>query len=514
MIQQTNPPCIPMAIARLLRQQIGDGLASMKRPRGQARGLRTINKQLMLALALAGGIASAVTYPIVDTAQVHCYDARSAIEFPKAGSPYYGQDAQYLVNPPSYKVNGDGTVSDKVTGLMWQQTPGGKKTFAEAVAGASKCRTGGYQDWRLPTIKELYSLIQLKGTDPDPRSTDPSGLVPFIDATVFKFQYGKKEDGDRIIDSQYASSTLYVSTTMGGNKTMFGVNFADGRIKGYPVGDGRRRKTYYVLYVRGNPDYGENQFKDNGDGTITDVATGLTWMKSDSGKGMDWPAALKYAENMKLAGHSDWRLPSAKELQSIVDYTRSPDTTGSAAIDPIFVASKIRNEGGKKDFGHYWTSSTHLGMGGADTAVYFAFGRALGFMANRRTGEKKLMDVHGAGSQRSDPKVGDASRFPEGRGPQGDVIRIRNMVRLVRGGGVKIVETGPRVDAQAQSRQRDPGSDQQQDRRGSSLMKRADRNGDGKVSRDEFRGPDRHFDRFDKNGDGYLTEDEAPKGSR
>jgi|GEM_PF-2157179 len=44
------------------------------------------------------------------------------------------------------------------------------------------------------------------------------------------------------------------------------------------------------------------------------------------------------------------------------------------------------------------------------------------------------MDVHGAGSQRNDPKVGDASKFPQGRGPQGDVIRIENLVRCVRGG--------------------------------------------------------------------------------
>ncbi len=44
------------------------------------------------------------------------------------------------------------------------------------------------------------------------------------------------------------------------------------------------------------------------------------------------------------------------------------------------------------------------------------------------------MDVHGAGAQRSDPKVGDPDNWPEGRGPQGDVIRIYNHVRCVRGG--------------------------------------------------------------------------------
>jgi hypothetical protein len=42
------------------------------------------------------------------------------------------------------------------------------------------------------------------------------------------------------------------------------------------------------------------------------------------------------------------------------------------------------------------------------------------------------MDVHGAGGQRSDPKVGDPAQFPYGRGPQGDAIRIYNYVRLVR----------------------------------------------------------------------------------
>ena len=43
------------------------------------------------------------------------------------------------------------------------------------------------------------------------------------------------------------------------------------------------------------------------------------------------------------------------------------------------------------------------------------------------------MDVHGAGAQRSDPKVGDAGDYPQGHGPQGDVVRISHYVRMVRG---------------------------------------------------------------------------------
>lgn len=467
-----------------------------------------MNNQIMMTLALVAGIASAVTYPVVDTAQMNCYDNSQAIEFPTPGKKFYGQDAQYSANPPSYKVNGDGTVSDLVTGLMWTQNPGEKKTFKQAVADAAKCHTGKYDDWRLPTIKELYSLIQLNGTDPDPTSRDESGLIPFIDRSVFKFTYGKEADGDRIIDSQFASSTKYVSTTMGGNETMFGVNFADGRIKGYPITDRRRgsQKTYYVLYVRGNPDYGVNHFKDNHDGTVTDEATGLTWMKADSGKGMDWPSALDYAEKLELAGHSDWRLPNAKELQTIIDYTRSPDTTKSAAIDPIFNATPIKNEAGQTDFAQYWTSSSHVGSRGADSATYFAFGRALGYMNGQ------WMDVHGAGAQRSDPKVGDASKFPQGRGPQGDAIRIQNQVRCVRGGEVTVVTTGPKIESPKNPMSGTIGRRAERRVHTGGFIAHNDKNNDGKVSRTEFSGPAERFDLLDKNGDGFISADEAPTG--
>lgn len=373
---------------------------------------------------------SQVSSPVVDTGQKNCYNTSTKISCPAKNLPFYGQDAQYQGNQPKYRDNRDGTVSDLVSGLMWQQNPGSKKTYLQAGAGAEKCRAGGYKDWRLPTIKELYSLIDFSGTDVDPRSNIPG--KPFINKRYFKFNYGNSKN-ERIIDSQYATGTKYVSTTMYGNETMFGVNFADGRIKGYPTT--RRWKKYYVIYVRGNKKYGVNKFKNNGNGTITDQASGLMWTQSDSRKGMNWQQALKYAENFKLAGYSDWRLPNAKELQSIVDYSRSPDTTASAAINPIFKVSAITNEGGKKDFPYYWTSTTHKRYNSANNAVYIAFGRALGWMRNRRSGQIALLDVHGAGAQRSDPKSGNPKYFPKGRGPQGDVIRIYNYVRLVRGGG-------------------------------------------------------------------------------
>ena len=295
---------------------------------------------------------------------------------------------------------------------MWQKDPGPKKTFAEASGKASTCRVGGHGDWRLPTIKELYSLILFNGTDPNVAASDSSGLTPFIDTNYFEIGYGDVGAGERIIDSQFATTTIYVHYVMNSQRAMFGLNLVDGRIKGYPL----EGKTYYAYYCRGNSDYGINDFAANGDGTVTDRASGLMWARADSGVGMDWSSALAYAESSELAGYSDWRLPNTKELQSLVDYARSPDTTASAAIDPVFSATQITNMAGRTDFPWYWSGTTHLKFtGSADNGSYVCFGRGLGTMDS-----VNIIDVHGAGCQRSDPKTGSPGDYPSsGHGPRG-----------------------------------------------------------------------------------------------
>ncbi len=381
-------------------------------------------------------------YPIVSTNQKIYYDSLNEISAPAQGTPFYGQNATYIKNEPKYKNNSDGTITDLVTGLMWQQSPdrngdgvinySDKLSYSEAVAEAAKYQLGGYTDWRLPTIKELYSLIMFTGLDPNPQAISDAGLVPFIDTTYFKFGYGDLSAGERIIDGNFVSSTRSVSKTCGeAVDAVFGVNFADGRIKGYPIiFPGKLTTNYfYIRYVRGNSNYGKNSFVDNGNGTVSDNATGLMWMQTDSSKGMNWSDALQYAENAKYAGYSDWRLPDTKELESIVDYTRSPATSNSAAIDPLLKCTEITNEAGVKDFPFYWSSTTHVSiMGGGRTAAYISFGRGMGYMPEFGG----WSDVHGAGVQRSDPKTGSAKDYPQGRGPQGDAIRILNHVRLVR----------------------------------------------------------------------------------
>ncbi len=455
------------------------------------RNSKIITTALFAMVALC---ANAQNYKIVDTGQSKFFDDKQEIAAPSKGEPFYGQDATHMGNPASYTDNGNGTITDNVTGLMWQK---GFEvmSYPEAMEAIKKFKLAGHKDWRIPSIKEAYSLILFSGSDVSPQlsaGSDSPG-TPFININFFDFKYGA--NGNRTIDSQLLTSSLYVGSTEREN-LLFGVNFADGRIKGYGLKFGNQDKPFMVRFVRG-AEYGINDFADNGNGTISDKATELMWSREDSKKAMNWQEALAYAEEMnaqKYLGHSDWRVPNAKELQSIVDYSRSPLSSASPAIDPIFEVSPIKDESGADDFPFYWSSTTHENSGGSTggAGIYVAFGRSLGNMSNmqmmpqqggnnrqqggqrssqgqgqrpegqqqrpqQRQGQQQRpegqrtqqgqgqqqrssnnnsapnwIDVHGAGSQRSDPKSGDPSIYANGHGPQGDVIRIYNYVRLVR----------------------------------------------------------------------------------
>jgi len=378
---------------------------------------------------------TALTYPIVDTGQATCYNSDGTeITCPAAGATFYGQDAQFVGNAPSYTDNGDGTITDNVTGLVWQQSPdtdndgdidaADKMSYENAITYCQDLSLAGHDDWQLPAIKQLYSLIDFSGVDPSGyEETDTSRLIPFIDTDYFDFAYGDTDAGERIIDSQYASSTLYVGGDM--EQLLFGVNFADGRIKGYGLSLFGQEKTFSVACVRESNNYGVNDFTDNGDDTITDEATGLMWAQEDSDAGMNWEAALAWAQEKNAnnyLGYSDWRLPDVKELQSIVDYSRAPDATDPAdegpALDPLFSVSTITNEAGNSDYPYYWssTSARFQARGDFYYVWYVAAGRAV---------NNEGLDFHGAGAVRFDTKV-------EG-GPAGeDTERIYNYIRLAR----------------------------------------------------------------------------------
>jgi hypothetical protein len=97
-------------------------------------------------------------------------------------------------------------------------------------------------------------------------------------------------------------------------------------------------------------------FTDNGNGTVTDSATGLVWQKCSAGRAaLDcsgsattylWLNAISYCNDLILGGRSDWRLPNVNELRSILDITK----VSSPLIDSTTFPSTESN--------FYWSSTT------------------------------------------------------------------------------------------------------------------------------------------------------------
>jgi hypothetical protein len=90
-------------------------------------------------------------------------------------------------NPASYADNGNGTVTDIVTKLMWQQTvPTTTYTWADAIAYCPTLTLGSFSDWRLPSLIELTSIQDLGRSAPTINTTYfpmPSGSNAFWSAT-------------------------------------------------------------------------------------------------------------------------------------------------------------------------------------------------------------------------------------------------------------------------------------------------------------------------------------------
>jgi hypothetical protein len=369
------------------------------------------------------------SYLLIDTGQANCYDTNGlAITPPGPGEDYAGQDAQYDSAEMVYQDNGNGIISDLNTGLMWEQVPCETEglSWDEAVEYCEDLELGGYTDWRMPSCKELFSI------------SDFTSGWPYINTNYFTLAI----DDEVSKDEQYWASDYYVGYTVEGQtNAAFGVNHVTGHIKAYAA-DVSGHFGNYVRAVRGD-EYGINEFQDNGDGTITDTATGLMWQQDDDGIGRDWPSALAYAEDLELAGYRDWRLPNIKELQSILDYTHSPTATDTnhlgPAIDTDFFSVSILSNNSyaisingattatnlqsntDPDYGYYWSSSSAY-FSQSSPGNYYGWYIAVGTAIN-----DEGADFHGAGAVRFDTMVDGGAAAEEEE-------RVYNYVLCVRGG--------------------------------------------------------------------------------
>jgi hypothetical protein len=272
-------------------------------------------------------------FKLPDSDQRKCYQAVSPYaEIPCAGT---GQDGAYIQNPLSYTDNGNGTVTDNNTGLQWQKEDDGNTCNWYRASGTydpsynpghdDVCRSlnlGGHSDWRLPSKKELMSIVNYAIPWPGPT----------IDTDHFP---NTKASG-------YWSSTTYA----GYPYDAWDVYFRNGY-----VDYGSKYDAEYVRCVRGEQ-RDVAALTDNGNGTVSDSRTGLVWQQGEPGY-MTWGSALDYCEALSLGGHTDWRLPNIKELESLTDDTRYHPAIDTALFPLPHDAS------GNYRASPYWSSTTY-----------------------------------------------------------------------------------------------------------------------------------------------------------
>jgi hypothetical protein len=149
---------------------------------------------------------------------------------------------------------------------------------------------------------------------------------------------------------------------------------------------------------------GALRYQNNGDGTITDLNTGLMWEQKIKGalgaEGLhdvnkkfpwdsaattiwDWLEGVNTEGGIGLGGHNDWRIPNVKELQSIVNYgTFNPAVDVAFNNNPGLLATCGVADCSLTAADSYWSSTTGAANASSAWAVSFFQGHLVGFFKN------------------------------------------------------------------------------------------------------------------------------------
>lgn len=263
-----------------------------------------------------------------------CSNGARISECPQRDDAYFGQDGTYRLNVPSYTTSA-GTLEDQVTHLVWQIAPAtSTRSHADAVAYCESLELAGQADWRLPTRLEYVSLLD-----------EGQGAGYALPAAI-------------PID---ATGNYWTASASGVTEDTFFV-VADA-IGAWNIAVGAT--GFLARCVRGAPLTGSLQVAA---GVVTDSSTHLAWQTTElETTPRTWQQALGYCESLSHAGKDDWRLPSIKELATIVDEAATQAPVLAADFGPDAAAQ-------------YWSSSPAPPFGGEPVAFVLdtAFGISLG----------------------------------------------------------------------------------------------------------------------------------------
>jgi len=239
----------------------------------------------------------------------------------------HGEDADYSRHPMSFTHSEDGlVVIDNNTGLMWERhinwrwgktvPPKGewrpqdvfaykdgepkRRPYHEGVQYCKGLSLGGYDDWRMASMKEGHTIAHFATARP----------------TIWQKYFSDTDPGLPGYGDRGKGGMWGGPLGPDHNNSGWHLGFIDGHMMGYPR---TGYKTTRCVRADNNGVYFLPDFIDNGDGTVTDRVTELMWLQVTDGNKRAWEPSIQYCENLGFAGHEDWKLPHNKELSSLVD---------------------------------------------------------------------------------------------------------------------------------------------------------------------------------------------------
>ena len=230
---------------------------------------------------------------------------------------------------PRFTDNGDETIIDNLTGLMWPanaQQISTSMSWTEALDACDNLIFAGYDDWRLPNVKELHSLTNFAECGPALPYEHP-----FHNVQIANYWSSTTAENDH--DVAWCLDMNDGELLRGEKNYLYSVL----AVRSITYGSGSISKTGQTTSSMPNDDgflqmgiqWPAPRFQDPGDGTVKDKLTGLVWLKKANCFGMqDWNAAINVCKYL-AAGQCDltdsssagsWRLPNVNELRSLTDF--------------------------------------------------------------------------------------------------------------------------------------------------------------------------------------------------
>ena len=308
---------------------------------------------------------------IPQTGQTTCYNSSSAISCSSTG-----QDGELKMGvawpSPRFADNGDLTMTDKLTGLIWSKNANpaaGIKTWQQALDYIKALNSSNYlnhNDWRLPNCNELESLVNKGQTNSavwlngqgfsnvqsnsywsSSSYSNSATSAWYIDMTAGSAGFnGKGNLGGAVWPMRSGQSGFFGTLTLAktGQTTCYDAGGATISCSGAGQ-DGELQTGAAWPYPR---------FTANADQTVTDSLTGLIWSKDGNPAGTKtWQQALDYIKSLNSGnylGHNDWRLPNRNELESLVNKGQA---NGATWLNGQGFSNAQSSLG-------YWTGTTYI----------------------------------------------------------------------------------------------------------------------------------------------------------